>query len=353
MFWITGRRVSTRPNGGAQIVKYRVLGKTGFEVSELSLGGGIFTSCDEKSIEKTSQIVHRALELGVNYIDTAPAYGESEKVLGHALAGMSDQIIISTKFGGRPVPFDPQNKDDLRRSFEESLKLLKRDAIDILFIHEPDRPGQYNWFPDWDNFHGPVCDLMNELKAEGLVRFTGLAGTTAYTMARIVMTGEYDVVLTAFNYSLLWQEALVSIVPEAKKRNMGIVIGSPLQHGALAQCYTEEIENGAGWLSPPRREQFKKLYALVKDVDIPIAELGLRYMLSNKDLSAILIGVKSVEELEQNVSTVEAGPLPEEIVRRIDEMAQMVPFRPYEEPYKLPFNTNYKGPGHIGKLQFV
>lgn len=334
-------------------MNYRLLGKTGIKVSALSLGGGMFHSSKGNSLEEAKRIVRHAIELGINYIDTAPAYGDSEKVLGYALEGVNDPCIISTKLGGRPSPFDPQNKDDLRQSFDESLKLLKKDVIDILFIHEPDRPGQYNWFPDWDNFYGPVCDLMNELKSENLVRFTGLAGTTAYTIADIIKTGEYDVVLTAFNYSLLWQEALISIIPEAKKRNMGIVIGSPLQHGALAECYTDEIENDAGWLSPPRREQFKRLYTLVKEIDIPIAELGLKYLLSNEDISAILIGVKSLRELEQNVKTVEKGPLPENIVRRIDEIAKMVPFRPYEEPYKLPFNSKYKGPAHIGHLEFV
>ncbi len=334
-------------------MNYRVLGKTGIKVSELALGGGMFQTSKEASLENAKQIVRYAMKLGINYIDTAPAYGDSEKVLGYALEGINDPYIISTKLGGRPLPFNPQDKDDLRRSFSESLKFLKRDIIDILFIHEPDRPGLYNWFPDWGNFYGPVCDLMNDLKSENLVQFTGIAGTTAYSIADIVKTGEYDIVLTAFNYSLLWQEALISIIPEANKKNMGIIIGSPLQHGALAECYTDEIENGARWLSPPRREQFKRLYALVKEIDIPVAELGLRYLLSNNDVSTILTGVKSVRELEQNVKTVEKGPLSEDIIRKIDQIAKMVPFRPYEEPYKLPFNTQYKGPGHIGTLKFI
>lgn len=331
-------------------MRYRILGKTGIKVSELSLGGGMFHSSDKESLEKTGQIVHLALDLGVNYIDTAPAYGDSEMVLGEAMDGVKNPYIISTKFGNRPKPFNPQDKDALRRSIDESLRLLRRDSIDILFVHEPDRPGQYDWFPDRENYNGPVYELMAELKSEGIIRFTGLAGTTAYEMANIIETSEYDVVLTAFNYSLLWQEALISIIPAARKKNMGIIIGSPLQHGTLARLYTEEIENGARWLSPPRREQFKNLYELVKDIGISIAELGLRYILSNPDISAVLMGVKSRIELEQNISSIDAGPLPEDIIKRIKIIAGMVPFRPYEEPYKLPFNTNYKGPGHIGRL---
>jgi aryl-alcohol dehydrogenase-like predicted oxidoreductase len=151
---------------------------------------------------------------------------------------------------------------------EESLRLLGRNSVDILMIHEPDRPGQYDWFPDWENFHGPVTELLAELKAEGVIRFTGLGGTTAYELAHIIATGEYDVVLTAFNYSLLWQEALNAVIPAAQKQGMGIIIGSPLQQGALARCYTDEVEHGARWLSPPRREQYKRLYALLTFIKV-------------------------------------------------------------------------------------
>jgi D-threo-aldose 1-dehydrogenase len=331
-------------------MQYRRFGKTGLKVSELALGGGMFQSRDPKDVDETCAIVKRSLELGINYIDTAPAYGHSEEVLGKALAAAEQQCILSTKLGGRPSPFDPQNRAALRRSFEESLRLLKRDRIDILFLHEPDRPRQYDWFPDWDNFHGPVNEVLQELKAEKLIGYTGLAGTTAYEMARIIEKSDYDVVLTAFNYSLLWQEALISVIPAAGKKDMGIVVGSPLQHGALAQCYIEEIEHGAGWMSAPRREQYRRLYELVKDLDIPLPELGLRFVLSNPEVSTVLTGVKSLDELEQNMRTVEAGPLSQSILKEIQSIAAMVPYRPYEEPYKLPFYSNYKGPGHIGSL---
>jgi D-threo-aldose 1-dehydrogenase len=283
-------------------------------------------------------------------VDTAPAYGASEEVLGKALVAAGRPCIVSTKLGGKPKPFDPQDRDALRRTFEESLRLLNRERVDILFIHEPDRPRQYEWFPDWDNFHGPVAELLEELRAEKLVGFTGLAGTTAHEMAAIIEKTEYDVVLTAFNYSLLWQEALLSVIPAASKKNMGIVVGSPLQHGALAECYVDEIEHGARWLSGPRREQFRRLYRLVEEVGIPLPELGLRFILSNPEISTVLTGVKSPEELEQNVRTLEAGPLPQPILQAIQAIAEMVPFRPYEEPYKLPFRSGYKGPGHIGHL---
>jgi aryl-alcohol dehydrogenase-like predicted oxidoreductase len=253
---------------------------------------------------------------------------------------------LSTKLGGRPQPFDAQDADALRRSVEESLCLLRRDTIDILMIHEPDRPGQYDWFPDWERFHGPVVELLADLKAQGIIRFTGLGGTTAYTLAHILATGAYDVVLTAFNYSLLWREAEIAVLPEAKKQGMGIIIGSPLQQGALARCYVEEVEHGARWLSPPRRAQFKRLYALVDELGMSLPELALRFVLSNSYISTVLTGARSVAEVEANVRSAEKGPLPQDVLDAIQDIADMVPFRPFEEPFGLPFTRAYKGPGH-------
>jgi len=331
-------------------MRYRKLGRTGLEVSELSLGAGPFKKDTGESREEAARIVRHALEHGINYFDTAPAYGESEKVLGYALHNAKEPFVVSTKLGDRPEPFDPRDSGALRQSVEESLRLLDRDSIDILFIHEPDRPGYHDWFTDRMLYHGPVTELLDRLKAEKIVRFTGLAGTTAYEMASLIERTDYDVVLTAFNYSLLWQEALFSVIPAAKKRGMGIIAGSPLQHGALARVYTDEIENGADWLSPPRRIQFKKLYALIRDLRIPIAELGLRYILSNDDIAAVLVGVNGLSELKQDLQAEERGPLSDSVLSEIGKIAGMVPFRPYEEPYKLPFNSNYRGPGHIGSL---
>lgn len=326
-------------------MKYRTLGKTGLEVSELGMGG-LFVSSFGAAREEGVRAVRRALELGVNYVDTAPGYRDSEEVLGEALEGVPQPYILSTKLGGRPQPFDAQDVDALRASVETSLRLLKRDQVDILMIHEPDRPGQYNWYPDWERFHGPVCELLDELKGEGIIRFTGLGGTTAYTLPHIIATGAYDVMLTAFNYSLLWQEATIAVLPEAMRQRMGIIIGSPLQQGALARPYTEQVERGARWLSPPRRAQFVRLYALVRDLDMSLPELALRFVISNPDISTVLMGARSVEEVEQNVHSVGKGPLPDDVLAEIAAIAAMVPFRPFEEPFSLPFNRPYKGPGH-------
>ena len=149
---------------------------------------------------------------------------------------------------------------------DTSLRLLKLEQIDIVMIHEPDRPGQYDWFTDWERFHGPVIELLDELKQERVIRFTGIGGTTAYTMAHLIATGRFDVVLTAFNYSLLWQEALIACCQRRYGSGWASWWDRRCKQGALSRVYREEVEHGARWLSPPRREQYRRLYALVDEL---------------------------------------------------------------------------------------
>ena len=266
-----------------------------------------------------------------------------------ALKGVDKPFVMSTKLGGRPSPFEPQNPDHLRQSVKESLRLLNRDHVDILMIHEPDRPGQYDWWTDLETYQGPVMDVLDELKADGVIRFMGIGGTTAYEIVPIIETGRFDVILTAFNYSPLWREATHAVLPAAKAQGMGIVIGSPLQQGALARRYDDQVKKGMRWLSTPRREQYLALYEFLDEIGMSLPELGLRFVLSNPDISCVLSGSRSKAEVEDNVASAERGPLPSEILDRLNEIAKMVPFRPFEEPFGLPFQRDYRGPGLAGR----
>lgn len=324
-------------------MRTRTLGRTGIEVSELALGG-LFLSTEAGAFERARDAVLRAVALGVNYVDTAPAYGDSEEVVGRILADVAAPVILSTKLGGRPKPFNARDRDGLRRSVDESLRLLHRDVLDIVFIHEADRPEQYDWWSDPDRYGGPVMDLLNELRAAGVVRYIGIGGTTAYEMANLIRSGSFDIVLTAFNYSLLWREAEREIFPAAVERGMGVVVGSPLQQGALAQRYDDEVRS-ARWLSPPRRAQFQALYELVDQTGLSLPELALRFVLSNSAISCVLMGARSADEVERNVQAWEHGSLPRPLLDRLDEIAAMVPFRPFDEPAFMPFRRAYAGPG--------
>jgi aryl-alcohol dehydrogenase-like predicted oxidoreductase len=323
------------------------LGNTDLDVTRLSLGG-LFVSKVGTDLAGAKQVVTRALELGINYIDTAPGYLDSEAVLGQCLDGVTQPYILSTKFGGRPNPFNPKDKEQLYASMAESLRLLKRDSVDILYIHEPDRGGQYDWFDSWDTFHGPVCDVLEDLKHKGVIRYTGLGGTTVYQMTRIIEKSNYDVVLTAFNYSLIFREAEHTVIPAAKAKGMGVVAGSPLQQGWLSERFEEVIRtNPPAWLAPQRSGQMLRLYEFSDRVEIPLPELALRFVLSNPQVDTVLTGSRSADEVERNVQAAQKGPLPAAVLAELDDIAAMVPFRPFEEPFGAAFRNQEgnHGPG--------
>jgi aryl-alcohol dehydrogenase-like predicted oxidoreductase len=161
----------------------RVLGNTGLQVSELALGG-LFVSSVGGEFEQSRAAILRSLELGVNYIDTAPGYANSEEVIGAALEGVDAPFILSTKLGGRPQPFNPQDKACLRQSVEESLRLLKRDTIDILMIHEPDVAVVAGSIGDYADAHPTTAVLVIEV-ADTSLAFDRTAKASLYAKAGI------------------------------------------------------------------------------------------------------------------------------------------------------------------------
>ena len=318
------------------MLKKRKLGRTGLEVSELALGG-LFIGSFGTDAASAQEVIRRAIELGINYIDTAPGYTGSEQVIGDALGKIDEPCILSTKMGYKPEPFEPRNAEFLRRALADSLKRLQRDAVDILMIHEPDRVEAMDWWEDAESATGPVMDILSEALETGQARYTGLGGSTVYEMAHIVDTGKFDVLITAFNYDLLWREAGLYLLPSALENRMGIVCGSPLHQGAFARPYLREVKGPSRWLSTPRQKQFLALYDFVSDCGLSLPELALRFLLSDHAVSTVLTGARSVEELENNVAAAEKGPLPEEMLEELNTIADMVPFRPMLEPLGLPF----------------
>jgi len=335
----------------------RRLGRTNLEISVISIGG-LYTSSLAGGESETRRIMQRATELGVNAIDTAPGYADSELTVGQAIAGLDAPLIITTKLGGRPQPFEPQNIDALRESVDESLRLLGCDHIDILMIHEPDRPQQFPWWSSYDPLDGPVLQLMDELKTAGKIRYTGLAGTTVTEMSALVRSNRFDVLLSAFNYNVLFREAKQTLIPTAVEHEMGIVLGSTMGQGFLTKRADEEVRAQPIWLSTARQQQLLAYYSLLDESGLDAAEMCLRFVISDPDVSTIPVGCKTVEHLEASVAAVEKGPLPQDLIKRLDELAAMVPHRPFEEPMILPLAKQYYGPGianmgaavQVGKL---
>jgi aryl-alcohol dehydrogenase-like predicted oxidoreductase len=328
-------------------MKQRALGKTGLTVSEISLGG-LYTSSFGGGVSETVRMLETAIDLGITLVDTAPAYGDSEQTLGEAfrkLGSRADRLQVSTKLGGRPKPFDPRDSRGLRQSVDESRRVFGRDTLDILHIHEPDRPQIYDWWTSFAACEGPAMDLLRELKVAGTIRAAGLGGTTVTELTHLVSSGSFDVVLTAFNYNALYREASEELLPAARSNGMGVIIGSVFGQGGLGRRFDDLVAARPVWLSRPRQRQLLAFYALLDDAGMSITEMSLRFVLTDPGISCALIGAKSSAQLEQSVKTGDKGPLPNDILARLNEIAAMVPFRPFEEPMILPFGKDYPGPG--------
>jgi len=318
------------------MLKKRKLGRTGLMVSELSLGG-LFISSYGNAFEEAEKAIKRALELGVNYIDTAPGYMDSEEVLGKVFEKIDTPHIISTKLGYKPEPYRAKDKQFLRDAFDQSLRLLKRDKVDILMVHEPDRSDKMDWWDDKTTCDGPVMEILAELKSQGKVSHVGVGGTTSQEMGNVVATGKFEVLLTAFNYNLIWRDAQKTIFPHAIKHGMGIVAGSPLHQGNLAKMYSDVEKNPPSGIDPLRLEQFKRVYALARDAGLGLPEMAIRFILSNPNVSTVLMGARSVQEVEANVAAAEKGPLPESILRELDVIGKLLPEKPAGEPIVFQF----------------
>ncbi len=325
-------------------MQYRTLGRTGLSISELALGG-LYTSSLGGGVEETGKLLTHALAAGINLVDTAPAYADSEATLGQVRPGIESPLLLSTKLGGRPQPFDPRNAQALLASVEHSLKLLGRDVIDILLIHEPDRPQQYSWWSQLDPLAGPVLEVLDQLKRQGKIRFTGLAGTTVNEMAYLIRHGNFDVLLTAFNFNILFREAVPELLPLAAAKGMGVMVGSALGQGGLGRRFDAEVRRRPIWLAPARQAQLLALYAYVDELDIGLPELCLRFVLSEPRITTVLTGAKTASQFDECVRAVEQGPLSLEVLQRLDAIAAMVPSRPFEEPMILPLGKDYTGPG--------
>lgn len=326
------------------------LGKTGLKVSRLALGG-LFAAHGEDQLDAAAATMRRAYELGINYVDTAPAYGKSEIVLGKIFARCGRPEILSTKVGQDAPGFEAQNPDVLKSSIESSLKALGTDHLEMVMIHEPDRPGLTDWWTDMRTTEGPVLDVLLDHRRQGIIQSIGLGGTGVTELGHLVRSGKFDVVLTAFNYSVLYREAEEVVIAAAKRLGMGVISGSPLQQGGLATQHLSVYDENVYWLHPKRRQQFKDLYALCDDLKMTVADMAIRFVASNPHVDTVLMGARNVQEVEQNAASIEAGPLPADVLARLDEIAAVLPCRPAGEPWgmgcRLSCPDGYKGPGGL------
>ena len=205
----------------------RRLGRTGMQPKALGLGCAWFGSANNTD-QHTVEGVRRAIELGVNFLDTSPLYGESERRVGLALeGGWREKVYLQTKTGTHPSRRHDFSAEATRWSVENSLKLLKTDYFDGVLIHDP---------PDIEDPLSPgrALDELLKMKEKGIVRHIGLGVRPHEFHRRAIETGQIEIVLTYLDYTLLDQSVAQTTLPLAKTRDVGVILASPLGMGKLA-----------------------------------------------------------------------------------------------------------------------
>ncbi len=330
-------------------MNYRQLGKTGLRVSEVGFGGGgIGGVWGATTDDEGQRAIHRALELGVNFFDVAPGYGggRAETVLGAALAGHRDGVLITTKVSMRPEGFEdvPQF---VRRSVEQSLRLLRTDHVDLLLIHNPissvrGRPFEANSISPEDALE--MAAAFARLREVGACRFIGFTAwrCNARALRSLVASGLFDALQTEYN--LLNQSAQEPPAPGlraadigdaehethgylayryrhvdqhlairlAAEGGMGVINIRPVLAGILTEGVDRPLEEDAA----PFVRQAATLDFLRAGGTRRLSEAALRFCLMNPHVSTVVPGVKRADEIEEAVAAAAEPPLgPEELAR--------------------------------------
>ena len=288
-------------------MRLRKLGNTGFTASEVSLGTAEIgldygfkgsPQYSRPALQDSIRLIRRAADRGINWLDTARAYGNSEEVIGRALKDLSPRPRISSKvIFDRPVSeMDAAaQRDQVFQSIESSLRALQVDAIDLLYIHNATAKLLRE---------ATIRDSLEEARSQGKIL---LAGATCY--------GEEDALATLKDplfqvlqvpFSLLNQKMRQRVFPEAARKGVGVFVRSVFLRGVL----TPQIDFLPERLAPLRKQASKILQVLGSEVD-GLAEAAVRFCLSLPEISSVLMGLKNEAELESNVSGLSRGPLPE------------------------------------------
>ena len=319
-------------------IKKRPLGKTGLDVTEVGFGSVFISTRHSAPREEAIRVVHRALELGVNYIDTAPMYGNAHEIMGEALADRKEEYLLGTKCGRWDWKTGPyRDIDAFKRQFEQSLKDLRRDSVDLLYIHEAD------WAVYWqdmdiprDTWHvdpsssyeyasAPVVQFLQWAKHHGMAKHLGISGNNAHLLAKVLQQAELEIeiVLVAFQYNLIWRNACEYVLPLAGDLGVGVVLGAPLQQGRLAVPRPEWLENPPEWMDEDLRTRFGELYEIHGETGMSLAELAIRFLLADPGFATVIPGAATVEQLEENIRSSAVGPLPPEIHARLDALGKV------------------------------
>src|SRR6185295_1086533 len=312
---------------------YRTLGRTGVQVSPLCLGAMMFGDWGNTDHDDSVRIIHRALDAGINFIDTADVYsrGESETIVAKALAGgRRDNVVLATKVHGS-MGHDPNQFGNSRRwivkEVEASLKRLNTDWIDLYQIHRPEPD------TDIDETLGALSDLIHQGKVRAIGSSTFPASQIVEAQWVAQKRGRERFVCEQPPYSLLIRGIEADILPTCARYGMGVIPWSPLAGGWLSGKWRKGVEPPQSSraerlpqrfdLSIPgnqaKLEATEKLAQLADEAGMTLIEMAIAFVINHPVVTAAIIGPRTMEQLESQLTAADVT-LSADVLDRIDEI---------------------------------
>ena len=284
-------------------MRYRRFGNTGIRVSEVSLGGAYIGGRDpERERENAVEIVRRAAELGINYIDTAPLYGRSEALFGYALEAAGARMHVATKVGFDPQDFD-YRRDSVLRSLERSLKRLRISRLFSAQIHQVSEAG-------WERImeRGGTLEGLREAQKRGLCDHIGITDRAISLLAKLARTGEFDTLLVFHDYHPGSHKAADEVIPAAAANGMGIVVATVLAGGLFSDAPRRKaaLEN---LRDPGDRANAEAIIGRLRDEPGSVPRNAFQYVLADARVSTVSSGAANAAELDDVARASEMGPL--------------------------------------------
>jgi aryl-alcohol dehydrogenase (NADP+) len=308
-------------------MQYRSLGRTGIKVSPYCLGAMMFGKMGNPDHDVSMRIIHRALDAGINFIDTADRYsaGESEEIVGKALKGRRDRVVLATKFHG-PMGEDPNMQGNSRRwiirAVEDSLRRLGTDYIDLYQVHRPS--------PDTDIEE--TLSALTDLMRAGKVRAIGSSTFPVSEIVEAQWVAERRG-LARFRteqppYSILDRGIERDMLPTCQRYGMGVMVWSPLSKGML----TGKYRKGQPMPDSPRAKYFTKQFSdersleaveqlilLAQEAGLPLTHLALAFVTAHPGVTSAILGPRTMQHLEDLLAGAEVR-LSEDTLDRIDQI---------------------------------
>ena len=330
-------------------MEYRTLGRTGVQVSPLCLGAMMFGAWGNPDHDDSIRIIHRALDAGINFIDTADVYsrGESEEIVANALSdGRRDDVFLATKFHGAMGDGANQKGNSrlwIMRAVEDSLRRLNTDHIDLYQVHRPEE----------DTDVEETLSALTDLVRAGKVRYIG---SSTFPASQIVEAqweahGQYArFVCEQPPYSMLVRAIEADVLPTIERHNMGAIVWSPLAGGWLSGRYRKGAElpqstraERLPWrydMSLPgnqrKLEAADALGKLADEAGIPLVQLAIAWTINHPAVTSAIIGPRTLEHLESQLPAGDLA-LDDELLDRIDEIVPPgVNLNPPDSGYQNP-----------------